>query len=103
MVRTIDDGDRHTPVALAGDQPIAQPVDDGAFADATAFGLSDDLCNAVFHAESAIGTGVDQEAVIGLERGLESSGGLLRGRADDFTNRQLIFLRELEVTRIVGR
>ncbi len=102
MLWAIDDGDGHAPVALPRDQPVAQPKGDGPLADATAFGLGNDLRQAVFDAEPAVGIGVDEEALIGLKRGLEWPSGRFRGRADDLTDRELIFLRELEVARVVG-
>ena len=80
-VLAVDDREGLAPVALAGEQPVAQTVADRALADAGRFEPGVDLGDGVVHAQAierkrvALGCGgvhgrVDHDAIVGDERSL---------------------------------
>ena len=65
-LRTMYDGDRRAPVALAGDQPVAQMVADGGLAQTALLQLGDDSLTCFWRRQPVIGARVDQDAFAGV-------------------------------------
>ena len=87
VIRAVDDGNRHAPVALARDQPVPQAEGDGPPADPHALGLGTDPLDPLLDAEPAEGSGVDQHPVIGFKRLVERLAGRLAIDTDDAPDR----------------
>ena len=103
MVGTVDDRDRYAPVALSRDQPVAEPVGDGAPADAPLLRLGGDGLEGLPAGHSAVGTGVDRVSLVQLQdRALHRPGRPGRA-AHDLLDREPVFAGEGKIAGVVAR
>ena len=66
VFRAVDDGDRRAPVALAGDEPVAQAEVDGAAAEALFLGMGGHGLDRLAVVHSRKFAGIDAGAVFGV-------------------------------------
>ena len=98
--RAVDDGDRRAPVALAGDQPVPQPVGDRSPASAALGEHGQHALDRVGLVQPVQRPGIDVQAVVGGRlAGLPRVG---VGGHDD-PHRQVERAGEVEVALVVGR
>ena len=93
----VDNGERLAPVALAAEQPVADFIVDGGFAQIALGQPGNHLVNGVLLVQAVKEARVDVNAVFGP--------GLLLNidfRFQDFDNRQIEFFGEFPVARVVG-
>ncbi len=95
-VLVVHDRERLTPVALAGEQPVAQFVLDGALAVSVGFQPSDHGRLRLFDGQTVQVVGVHQRAVTGVGRGRNITAG------NDFHDRQAEDRGEFPVALIVS-
>src|SRR5215210_5548988 len=96
-----DYGDRRSPVALAADQPVVQPVRDRGPASAAFLEPDRDLLLALGARSSVEPAGVDHRALAGV--GLFELLAVPIGWRYNGPDLDAVFLRELEVPLVVGR
>ena len=102
-------GDRRSPITLAGDAPVLQPVGDGRLAEAVLLGVFGHDVLRFLAGEAVPRAGVDQQAVFERERqhrrlGLARSRRLaLAARQNYDANLKPVFLGELVVALVVRR
>ena len=102
--RAVNDRDRRAPVALAADEPVAQPVADPADAFAGLLEPGDELVDRLAAVWQAVErAGVDHRAGLGQRLGHLVGRGGAAGDLVDEADGQAILARELEVALIVGR
>ena len=98
----VDDGDRHAPVALAADEPVAQlEVDLLARRAALAQPGHDGLERLAGRRQAVEPAGVHHDPVAGV--GLAQRAPRARGRRDHLDDRQAVLRGELEVALVVRR
>src|SRR5208282_3910428 len=93
----MDDRDRFAPVALPREQPVAELVLDGRFAEALFLEPRGDLLLGFGSRESGDQAAVDGDAVTGETVGIDAFRWL-----DNDANLQSKFLRKLEIAGVVG-
>ncbi len=99
----IDDRNRRAPVALAGNQPVAQAEVDGAFAEAFGLGVLNHCADGLAVIQAGEFAGVAADAVFGvgvLHLGENQRAFRILDRKFD---RQVVLLRESPVARVVRR
>ena len=103
-VLAVDDRDRAAPVALARDQPVAQPEVDRLVTAALALQPGDDRPLALHRGQPVEFTRVDQVFVVGVaHEGLPGLGLGAVARGDDLADGQPERLREVVIALVVGR
>ena len=96
----VNHGDGRAPVALARDEPVAQPVGDRALARPLRLGVGGDGADGLARRRAVEGAGVDHGAALGEGR-LERRAHVDLGVVEDGNDLEAVFGGELEVALVV--
>ena len=102
--RAVDDRDRSAPIALTGNEPVAQAIVDAAFPQSLFFHVVDDGFHGFMHFHARERTGIDQDAVlvfIGMVHFFQLQFVVFRLQSDDL--RDVVFRSEHPVTLVTRR